>query len=61
MGAMTSVSNEEPMRKREKNFLIKDENFERIENFLSLKEFTHIIKSEKSESPQILTKNLSKK
>jgi hypothetical protein len=26
-----------------------------------LKEFTHIIKSEKSESPQILTKNLSKK
>jgi GR25 family glycosyltransferase involved in LPS biosynthesis len=61
MGAMTSVSNEEPMRKREKNFLIKDENFERIENFLSLKEFTHIIKSEKSESPQILTKNFSKK
>jgi hypothetical protein len=37
MGAMTSISNESPLRNREKNFLIKDKNFERIENLISKK------------------------
>lgn len=61
MGAMTSVSNEEPIRKREKNFLIKDENFERIQNFLSITDFRHIIKSDKLNEPEILTRNFMKK
>jgi GR25 family glycosyltransferase involved in LPS biosynthesis len=43
MGAMTSMSSKEMIRKREKNFLIKDENFERIENILQVKEFKFIV------------------
>jgi hypothetical protein len=46
MGAMTSMSSKEMIRKREKNFLIKDENFERIENILQVKEFKFIVNKE---------------
>ena len=46
MGAMTSLSSKEMIRKREKNFLVKDENFERIENILQVKEFKFIVNKE---------------
>lgn len=57
MGAMTSISNEEPMRNREKNFLIKDKNFERIEKIVSNREFKFIRNDKKTNTPQILDKN----
>ena len=56
MGAMTSISNESPIRNREKNFLIKDENFERIERIISKEEFKFIRNDKKSNIPQILDK-----
>jgi GR25 family glycosyltransferase involved in LPS biosynthesis len=61
MGAMTSISNESPLRNREKNFLIKDNNFERIENLVSKKEFKFITNNNKPISPEILIKNYVKK
>jgi hypothetical protein len=61
MGAMTSISNESPLRNREKNFLIKDNNFERIENLVSKKEFKFITNNNKPISPEILNKNYVKK
>ena len=61
MGAMTSISNEEPIRNREKNFLIKDKNFERIERLISKEEFKFIRNDKKSNIPQILDKNYVKK
>jgi GR25 family glycosyltransferase involved in LPS biosynthesis len=62
MGAMTSISNEEPIRNREKNFLIKDKNFERIEKMvISKEEFKFIRNDKKSNTPQILYKNYVKK
>jgi GR25 family glycosyltransferase involved in LPS biosynthesis len=44
MGAMISISTEEPIRNREKNFKLKDDNFERIKEMLQIKEFFHIVK-----------------
>jgi hypothetical protein len=54
MGAMSSISTEEPIRDREKNFLIKDKNFERLSSFLSKKEFKHIKNVNNYKSPEIL-------
>lgn len=42
MGAMSSISTEEPIRKREKNFKLKDDNFERIKLMFEKNEFLHI-------------------
>ena len=42
MGAMSSISTEEPIRKREKNFKLKDENFEKIKLMIEKSEFLHI-------------------
>ena len=62
MGAMTSISNESPIRNREKNFLIKDKNFERIEKMvISKEEFKFIRNDKKSNNPQVLDKNYVKK
>ena len=62
MGAMTSISNESPIRNREKNFLIEDKNFERIEKMvISKEEFKFIRNDKKSNTPQILAKNYVKK
>jgi hypothetical protein len=62
MGAMSSLSVEEPIRNREKNFLIKEKNFERIEKMVVLKEeFKFIRNDKKSNTPQILDKNYVKK
>ncbi len=44
LGAMFSLSKEEEIRKREKNFNIKDENFERLQKLLNIKKFNHIKK-----------------
>jgi GR25 family glycosyltransferase involved in LPS biosynthesis len=61
MGAITSISNESPMRNREKNFLIKDKNFERLEGLVSKKEFKFIRNDKNTTGPQILDKNYVKK
>jgi len=57
MGAMSSISKEEPVRDREKNFLVKDENFERICRFMSKKDFNHIKNTNNYKLPEILNKN----
>lgn len=57
MGAMTSLSSTKKIRHREKNFEIKDENFERIKKMSEIKEFK-FIKNYDSEESNILTKNL---
>lgn len=61
MGAMSSISNKEPIRKREKNFLLKDENFDRINTLLSKKEFKYIKNHDVINAPQVLDKNYVKK
>jgi hypothetical protein len=43
MGAMTSLSNPEKIRKREKNFEIEDENFLKIKQMIEIKEFQFIV------------------
>jgi len=59
---MTSISDESPIRNREKNFLIKDKNFERIEKMvISKEEFKFIRNDKKSNNPQVLDKNYVKK
>lgn len=57
MGAMTSLSNSDKIRNREKNFEIKDENFLRIKKMSELKEFKFIV-NEEIEEINILTKNM---
>ena len=42
MGAMTSISSNEKLRNREKNYKIEDKNFKRIKNLISIKSFNHI-------------------
>lgn len=42
MGALSSIYTEEPIRNREKNFRLKDDNFERIKEMLQKKYFFHI-------------------
>lgn len=56
MGAMSSLSVEEPIRDREKNFQLKDKNFDRLKKMTQLKQFNHIINRE-SEKSQILNSN----
>ena len=56
MGAMSSLSVEEPIRDREKNFQLKDKNFDRLQKMTQLKQFNHIINRE-SEKSQILNSN----
>jgi GR25 family glycosyltransferase involved in LPS biosynthesis len=56
MGAMSSLSIEEPIRDREKNFQLKDKNFDRLQKMTQLKQFNHIINRE-SEKSQILNSN----
>jgi hypothetical protein len=46
MGAMNSLSSKEPIRKREKNFTIPDENFELIKKIVEYKDFTYIMNRE---------------
>jgi hypothetical protein len=58
MGAMSSISSEKKIRKREKNFMIKDENFERISQFISKKNFLHI-KNDDGDKISILPKEWS--
>jgi GR25 family glycosyltransferase involved in LPS biosynthesis len=62
MGSMTSISNESTIRNREKNFLIKDKNFEIIEKMVvSKEEFKFIRNDKKSNTPQVLDKKYVKK
>jgi GR25 family glycosyltransferase involved in LPS biosynthesis len=56
MGAMSSLSVEEPIRDREKNFQLKDKNFDRLQKMTQLKQFNHITNRE-SEKSQILNSN----
>ena len=56
MGAMSSLSVEEPIRDREKNFQLKDKNFDRLQKMTQLKQFNHIINRE-SEKSKILNSN----
>ena len=42
MGAMSSLSVEDPIRNREKNFQLKDKNFDRLQKMTQLKQFNHI-------------------
>lgn len=55
-GALHSLSSEENIRKREKNFNIKDENFEKLKKLFEVEKFKHIINRESSQSI-ILDKN----
>lgn len=57
MGAMTSLSSSEKIRQREKNFEIKDENYQRIK-LMSEKRDYKFIKNNDIEESNILTKNL---
>jgi glycosyltransferase involved in cell wall biosynthesis len=46
MGAMNSLLSKEPIRKREKNFTIADENFELLKKIVEYKNFTYIMNRE---------------
>jgi hypothetical protein len=46
MGAMNSLLYKEPIRKREKNFTIADENFELLKKIVEYKNFTYIMNRE---------------
>lgn len=50
MGAMNSLSVKEPIRKREKDFTIIDENFESLKKIVGYKNFRHIMNRESQES-----------
>jgi hypothetical protein len=56
MGAMCSISSDDPIRDREKNFRIKDKNFEKIKKMIEVENFNHIINRE-SKSSEILNKD----
>jgi GR25 family glycosyltransferase involved in LPS biosynthesis len=56
MGAMCSISSDEPIRDREKNFSIKDKNFQKIKKMIEVKNFNHIINRE-SKSSSVLNKD----
>lgn len=60
MGAMSSISSGKTIRNREKNFLIKDDNFERISGMISIDEFQHIRNFE-SKGSEVLSKQWFKK
>jgi len=53
LGAITSLSTDEPIRKREKNYLIEDENFKRLQKIISINDYKFIVNKTKK-SPEIL-------
>jgi glycosyltransferase involved in cell wall biosynthesis len=60
MGAFSSISSNNLIRKREKNFMIKDENFEKTQQLLSIEKFNFIKSDEVIDKPQILKKEYVK-
>jgi hypothetical protein len=56
MGAMYSLSTEESIRNREKDFNIKDKNFDNLKKMIEIDDFKHIVNKESKKS-ELLNRN----